>query len=360
VNAEADSVRATVGAPLAGTQPLALTMGDPAGIGPEIIVKAWSSLRQGGPVFMVVGDHDALAAASSRGAANLRRIGSPEAAASVFADALPVLDLPLLSPVVAGKPSPAYAPAIIRWIETGVGLALSGAVCGLVTAPIAKKPLYDAGFTFPGHTEFLAELTAGAPYGGPRGPVMMLATAGLKTVLATIHLPLAAAISSLSTARIVEVGRTTAYALIHDFGIARPRLALAGLNPHAGEDGALGREEIEIVNPAAAELRAMGIDCADARPADTLFHDQARARYDAVICLYHDQALIPVKTLDFWGGVNASLGLPIVRTSPDHGVGYDIAGRGLARADSLIAAVNMAQAMASARANSQLSLTAGA
>jgi 4-hydroxythreonine-4-phosphate dehydrogenase len=355
---QAAKVRAAASTPLPVTRPLALTMGDPAGIGPEIIVKAWEALRQGGPVFMVVGDHDALAAASSRGGARLRRIGAPEAAAGIFADALPVLDLPLLSPVVAGKPSPAYAPAIIRWIETGVGLALSGAVSGLVTAPIAKKPLYEAGFSFPGHTEFLAELTAGAPYDGPRGPVMMLATSGLKTVLVTIHLPLAAAISSLTTARIVEVGRTTAYALTHDFGIARPRLALAGLNPHAGEDGALGREEIEIINPAAAALRALGVDCADARPADSLFHEEARARYDAVICLYHDQALIPVKTLDFWGGVNASLGLPIVRTSPDHGVGYDIAGRGLARADSLIAALHMAQAMAQAR--SQVSIAASA
>ncbi len=340
--------------------PLAVTMGDPAGIGPEIIVKAWEALRQDGPVFMVVGDHDALAAASSRGGARLRRIGAPESAAAIFHDALPVLDLPLLSPVVAGKPSPAYAPAIIRWIETGVGLALSGAVCGLVTAPIAKKPLYEAGFSFPGHTEFLAELTAGAAYDGPRGPVMMLAAAGLKTVLATIHLPLAAAISSLNTARIVEVGRVAAFALAKDFGIERPRLALAGLNPHAGEDGALGREEIEIVNPAAAQLRALGIDCADARPADSLFHEAARARYDAVICLYHDQALIPVKTLDFWGGVNASLGLPIVRTSPDHGVGYDIAGRGLARADSLIAALHMAQEMANARTHGQVSLAVGA
>jgi 4-hydroxythreonine-4-phosphate dehydrogenase len=339
---------------------LAVTLGDPAGIGPEIIFKAWVALRQDGPIFMVVGDHDALAAASSRSGARPRRISSPDAAADIFADALPVLDLPLLSPVVAGKPSPTYAPAIIRWIETGVGLALSGAVCGLVTAPIAKKPLYEAGFSFPGHTEFLAELAAGAPYGGPRGPVMMLATADLKTVLATIHMPLSAALASLSTARIVEVGRVTAYALTHDFGIERPRLALAGLNPHAGEGGTLGREEIEIINPAAAELRTLGIDCTDGRPADSLFHEQARARYDAVICLYHDQALIPVKTLDFWGGVNATLGLPIVRTSPDHGVGYDIAGRGLARPDSLIAALRLAQAMATARTRSLFSPTAGA
>jgi 4-hydroxythreonine-4-phosphate dehydrogenase len=354
-----DVTPATATGRSASPAPLALTLGDPAGIGPEIIVKAWTALRRDGPVFMVVGDHDALAAAWSRGGAKIRRIGSPDAAANVFPDALPVLDLPLLNPVVAGKPSPAYAPAIIRWIETGVGLALSGAVCGLVTAPIAKKPLYDAGFSFPGHTEFLAELTAGAAYGGPRGPVMMLSAAGLKTVLVTIHLPLRAAIAALTIDRIVEVGRVTAYALAHDFGLARPRLALAGLNPHAGEDGALGREEIDIIDPAAAALRAMDIDCADARPADSLFHETARARYDAVICLYHDQALIPVKTLDFWGGVNATLGLPIVRTSPDHGVGYDIAGRGLARADSLIAALQMAQAMANARSRGLDSLAVG-
>jgi 4-hydroxythreonine-4-phosphate dehydrogenase len=331
------------------SRPLALSLGDPAGVGPEIIVKAWQALRDTGPSFMVVGDRDALAAAAGRGA-KVRRVGSPQEALSVFSSALPVLDLPLQSPVVAGKPSSAYAPSILRWIETGAGLALSGAVSGLVTAPIAKKPLYEAGFSFPGHTEFLAELTAGAPYAGARGPVMMLAAQDLRVVLATIHLPLAQAVAALSLERIVEVGHITAEALTRDFGVARPRLALAGLNPHAGEGGALGREEIEIVNPAAERLRAEGIDCSDARPADTLFHPEARLRYDAALCLYHDQALIPVKTVDFWGGVNITLGLPIVRTSPDHGVGYDIAGRGLARADSLVAAIRAAAEIAAHRA----------
>ena len=331
-------------------KPLALTLGDPAGIGPEIVVKAWMALRETGPVFMVVGDYDALAAASVRGAQNLRRVGAPNQAMESFAAALPVLDLPMLSPVVAGQPSSRYAAAVVRWIETGVGLALSGGVSGVVTAPIAKKPLYDAGFTFPGHTEFLAELTAGADYAGERGPVMMLASRDLRTVLVTIHLSLMDALKAISRSRIVEVGRVTAYALTHDFGVARPRLALCALNPHAGEGGALGREEIEVINPAAAELRAMGIECHDARSADTLFHDQARTRYDAVICLYHDQALIPVKTLDFWSGVNVTLGLPIVRTSPDHGVGFDIAGRGLARPDSLIAAIRAAEEIAAHRA----------
>ncbi|MGC1301177.1 MAG: 4-hydroxythreonine-4-phosphate dehydrogenase PdxA [Caulobacteraceae bacterium] len=331
------------------SRPLALSLGDPAGIGPEIIVKAWSVLRAAGPSFMVVGDYDALASAGGR-IAQVRRVGSPQEALSVFADALPVLDLPLLNPVVAGKPSSAYAPSILRWIETGTGLALSGAVSGLVTAPIAKKPLYEAGFSFPGHTEFLAELTAGAAYAGVRGPVMMLTAQDLRVALATIHVPLSEAIASLTIDRIVEVGRITAEALRRDFGVARPRLALAGLNPHAGEGGALGREEIDIVNPAAQRLRGEGIDCTDARPADTLFHADARRGYDAVLCLYHDQALIPVKTVDFWGGVNITLGLPIVRTSPDHGVGYDIAGRGLARADSLVAAIRAAAEIAAHRA----------
>ncbi len=331
-------------------RPLALSLGDPAGVGPEIVAKAWTALRDGGPPFVVVGDRDVVAAAMPvRAGGEVRRVSSPLEAKAVFADALPVLDLPLVSPVVSGQASTAHAGAIIRWIETAVGLALSGAVSGVVTAPIAKAPLYAAGFGFPGHTEFLAELTAGAAYEGERGPVMMLAAAGLRTVLVTIHQPLRQAIAHLSSDAIVKVGRTTAEALRRDFGIAEPRLALAGLNPHAGEGGTIGREEVEIINPAAARLRALGIDCPDAKPADSLFHAEARATYDAAICLYHDQALIPVKTVDFWGGVNATLGLPIVRTSPDHGVGYDIAGRGYARPDSLIAAIRMAAEMASRR-----------
>ena len=327
--------------------PLAVTLGDPAGIGPEIVVKAWRVLRGEPLPFVVVGDADALAAASGR--TPVQRVGAPAAAVAAFPTALPVLDLPLTAPVVAGKASPGYAANVIRWIETAVGLALSGQVGGVVTAPIAKAPLYEAGFGFPGHTEFLAELTGGAPYAGPRGPVMMLAAADLRCVLVTIHLSLKDAVAAVSLDRIVETARVTAHALRHDFGIARPRLALAGLNPHAGEKGALGREEIDIVRPAAERLRAEGIDIGDPKPADTLFHPEARARYDAAVCLYHDQALIPVKTVDFWGGVNVSLGLPIVRTSPDHGVGFDIAGRGLARADSLVAAVRLAADMAARR-----------
>jgi 4-hydroxythreonine-4-phosphate dehydrogenase len=330
-------------------KPLALSLGDPAGIGPEIVVKAWTALRAEGPPFVVIGDHDVLASASGAGSGILKRVNRIRDAASVFRDALPVLDSKLQTRVVAGKADPGHAAAIIRWIETGVGLALSGEVSGLVTAPIAKAPLYAAGFKFPGHTEFLAELAPPTPYHGAKGPVMMLTAGDLRTTLVTIHRSLSAVAGDLSIDRVVEVGLVTALALQRDFGIAEPRLALAALNPHAGEDGALGREEIEILRPAAARLRQFGIDCGDPKPSDTLFHAEARAGYDAVLCQYHDQALIPVKMLDFWGGVNVTLGLPIVRTSPDHGVAYDIAGRGLARAESLIAAIRLAGEIAERR-----------
>ena len=330
-------------------RPLALSLGDPAGVGPEIVVKAWQALRASGPAFVVIGDRDVLGAASGSGAAILRRVTRTSEAAEIFADALPVIDLKLNAAVVAGRGDPAHAAAIIRWIETGVGLALSGEVSGLVTAPIAKAPLYAAGFKFPGHTEFLAELAPPKPYHGARGPVMMLTAGDLRTALVTIHSPLSAVPGEISLDRVVEVGLITAQAIRRDFGVERPRLAMAGLNPHAGEDGGIGREEIEILRPAAARLRELGVDCTDPKPADSLFHDAARATYDAVLCMYHDQALIPVKMLDFWGGVNVTLGLPIVRTSPDHGVAYDIAGRGLARADSLIAAIRLAAEMAERR-----------
>ena len=329
--------------------PLALTLGDPAGIGPEITVKAWAALRETGPAFVVVGDFELLGSASLSSAPTLRRVASAREAAEVFSVALPVLDIPLHIRPVSGKADPAYAATVIRWIETAAGLALSGEVSGVVTAPIAKAPLYAAGFGFPGHTEFLAELSAGAAQDGARGPVMMLTAGGLKTALVTIHEPLSRVPSLLKLEAVVNVGLVTAQALHRDFGVERPRLAMAALNPHAGEGGALGREEIEILEPAARVLRDLGVDCEDPRPSDTLFHAEARMRYDAAICLYHDQALIPVKMLDFWGGVNVTLGLPIVRTSPDHGVGFDIAGRGVARADSLIAAVRLAGEIATRR-----------
>ncbi|MES2896660.1 MAG: 4-hydroxythreonine-4-phosphate dehydrogenase PdxA [Pseudomonadota bacterium] len=327
--------------------PLALTLGDPAGIGPEIIVKAWSQLRADGPEFVVVGDYQSLASAS--GATAVRRVTTPSEGSRVYSEALPVIDLPLRSPVVAGQPSATAARAIIQWIETGVGLALSGAVRGLVTAPIAKAPLYEAGFPFAGHTEFLGELTASAGFDGARGPVMMLAVDGLRTTLVTVHEPLAQVAAKLTIEKVVNAGLVTAQALRTDFGIAAPRLAVAGFNPHAGENGSIGREEIEIIAPAVRSLRELGVDAIGPTPADSLFHEAARARYDAALCMYHDQALIPVKMLDFWGGVNVTLGLPIVRTSPDHGTAFDIAGRGYARPDSLVAAIRMADEIAARR-----------
>lgn len=330
------------------TAPLALSLGDPAGIGPEITVKAWRALRDGGPAFMVVGDAQALTSAPGA-PATVRTVAGPEEAQALFADALPVLDIPLPSPVVAGQPNPANGGTVIRWIETGAGLALSGAVSGLVTAPIAKAPLYAAGFRFPGHTEFLADLTAAGRQDGPSGPVMMLVAGDLRVALVTIHEPLSAVPGLLTVERVVNTGLVTAGALKRDFGVERPRLVLCGLNPHAGESGEIGREEIDILEPAARALQGLGVDVRGPLPADSLFHAEARAGYDGALCMYHDQALIPVKMLDFWGGVNITLGLPIVRTSPDHGTAFDIAGRGQARPDSMIAAIRMAQDIAERR-----------
>jgi 4-hydroxythreonine-4-phosphate dehydrogenase len=331
------------------TGPLALTLGDPAGIGPEIVVKAWRALRARGPAFFVVGDAQAVASAPTSSAALVQTISSPDEAEALFPDAIPVLDLPLRARVVAGQPTPGAAASIIQWIETAVGLALSKAVSGVVTAPIAKAPLYEAGFKFPGHTEFLGELTSATRFDGARGPIMMLAAADLRATLVTVHEPLAKVSGKLSIQAIVNAGLVTAQALRRDFGVAKPRLAVAGLNPHAGESGGIGREEIEIVEPAVRALKDLGVDAKGPYPADTLFPAEVRATYDAALCLYHDQALIPVKMLDFWGGVNVTLGLPIVRTSPDHGTAFDIAGRGLARPDSLIAAIRLADEIARRR-----------
>lgn len=331
------------------TGPLALTLGDPAGIGPEIVVKAWRALRADGPPFFVVGDAQAVASAPTSGRALVRSISNPDETLAAFPDAIPVLDLPLRGPVVAGQPTPAAASAIIQWIETAVGLTLSGTVSGVVTAPIAKAPLYAAGFKFPGHTEFLGELTSAARFDGARGPVMMLTAADLRVTLVTVHEPLAKVSGKLDIEAVVNAGLVTAQALRRDFGIANPRLAVAGLNPHAGESGTIGREEIEIVEPAVRALKDLGVDARGPYPSDTLFPAEVRATYDAALCLYHDQALIPIKMLDFWGGVNVTLGLPIVRTSPDHGTAFDIAGRGIARPDSLIAALRLADEIARRR-----------
>lgn len=319
--------------------PIALSLGDPAGVGPEIIAGAWRLLRREGPAFVVIGDAHCL----QRTGAPVEAIGDLADASTRFADAILVLDRPLARPVATGAPDPMSASAIITWVETAASLAMTGEASAVVTAPIAKALLYEAGFRFAGHTEFLAEITGGAP-------VMMLTAGGLRCAPVTIHEPLSKVSGLLSRQAIVAAGLTTHAALLRDFGIAHPRLAVAALNPHAGESGALGDEETRVISPAVDELKAAGVKVTGPHPADTLFHAEARARYDAVLCMYHDQALIPVKMLDFWDGVNVTLGLPIVRTSPDHGVAYDIAGKGIARPDSLIAALRLAAEIAERRA----------
>ncbi len=324
--------------------PLALTMGDPAGIGAEIALAAWASGRVVRPFFLI-GDPARLAPLADRACVPVAEIAAPEASTAAFADALPVLPLALPAPAVPGRPDPANAPAVVAAIDRAVALVRAGAAAAVVTNPINKKALMDgAGFAFPGHTEYLGHLS-----GGTR-PVMMLVSPKLKVVPVTIHIPLAEVPGALTAALIEETARIAARALTRDFGIARPRLAVAGLNPHAGEQGAIGREEIEVIAPALERLRAEGLEIAGPLPADTMFNAPARARYDVALTMYHDQALIPLKALDFARGVNVTLGLPFIRTSPDHGTAYDIAGTGRADPTSLIEALNLAVEMAARRA----------
>jgi 4-hydroxythreonine-4-phosphate dehydrogenase len=331
-------------------KPLAVSMGDPAGIGLELAARVWAERGAATPPFFFVGDPDALERASVRlGLAKPKLNITEDASALAESDALNVLHIPLAMEETPGAPDPVNADATIAAIERGVAAVTAGAASALVTLPIAKSVLHTADFGFPGHTEFIARLTKDQPWPHARGPVMMLAGPSLKVALATIHTPLAKAPSQLTRERIVHVGEVVGEALQRDFAIAEPRIAMCGLNPHAGENGTIGREEIEIVNPAAALLRAEGWDVSDARSADALFHDEARKSYDAVIALYHDQGLIPIKTLHFWDAVNITLGLPIVRTSPDHGTGFDIASKGVARADSFRAALKLAWDMAERR-----------
>jgi len=328
--------------------PLAVTMGEPAGIGGEIALKAWLSRRVHGiPPFYLIDDPDRLAAlAESLGwLVPMRAISAPDEAPSVFNEALPVAPIGIALRARPGHPDPADAQAVVGAIEAGFRDVMSGRAAALVTNPIHKESLYRAGFQYPGHTEYLAALA-----GAAEAPVMMLACPGLRVVPVTVHLPLRRAIQDLSSAAIVHAGRVTAAALRRDFGVAAPTLVVAGLNPHAGEAGGLGREEIEIIEPAVAEMRAAGIEVRGPLPPDTMFHLEARATFDAALCMYHDQALIPIKTIDFYGGVNTTLGLPFVRTSPDHGTAFAIAGRGIARAESLIAALRLAGEMAARRA----------
>ena len=321
-------------------------MGEPAGIGPELILKAWMARGADVPSFLAIADGGHLRSlATSLGlSVQIVEISSAAEAETVFSRALPVLPLDGSVTASPGVPGAADAPLVIAAIERAVALAQAGEVAGLVTQPIAKHVLKAAGFGFPGHTEFLGHLAGGAR------PVMMLAIEGLRVVPVTVHVPLAEVPRRLDEEGIVAIGRIVAASLARDFGIARPRLAVAGLNPHAGEAGTIGREETDILAPAISRLAADGIDVRGPLSADTMFHAEARAAYDAALCMYHDQALIPLKTLDFHNGVNVTIGLPFVRTSPDHGTAFDIAGRGVARADSTLAAIRLAARMAASRA----------
>lgn len=318
--------------------PVALTCGEPAGIGPEIAAKARAILGNDVPFFWM-GDPRHLPAGTPH-----RLISRPDEAAGVPAAELPVLPHPFAAPATPGKITYANARGVVEVIARAVDLVTKGAAAAICTAPINKKVLKDgAGFGFPGHTEFLAFLAR------VDDVVMLLACPALRVVPATIHIPLAEVPRQLTAAGLERVIRITEAGLRRDFGLMRPRIAVSGLNPHAGEGGAMGQEDMRIIAPVIEKLAAEGMAIRGPLPADTMFHARARAGYDVAICMYHDQALIPIKTIDFDGGVNVTLGLPFVRTSPDHGTALDIAGKGIAEPGSLVAALRMAHQMARAR-----------
>ena len=319
--------------------PVAVSCGDPAGIGPEIACAAWMALRDDLP-FVWIGDPTHLPEGTQHAV-----LSDLSDAATVSGRALPVLEHKFPSAAVPGTPSPENAPAVVDVIRRGVELAMSGEVSGLCTAPISKSVLVEwGGFRHPGHTEYLADLA------GVSDVVMMLAAEELKVVPATIHIPLSEVPTALTAEGLEATIRITHAALIRDFGLERPRIALSGLNPHAGEDGLLGPEEGAMISPLVARLRAEGMELIGPLPGDTMFHAEARAGYDAAIAMYHDQALIPIKTLAFDRGVNVTLGLPFVRTSPDHGTAFGIAGQGIASPTSFIEALKLAERMARMRA----------
>ena len=324
-------------------RPLALTLGEPAGIGPDITFAAWRRRSELGlPPFYLLADPDFVARRARQMAPDVAvAVVEPASASATFDTALPVVDIAVAVSAEPGHPDQSSAPAAIAAIRRAVADVGTGAASAIVTNPIAKNVLYRSGFAEPGHTEYLAKLAAEAT-GVAYHPVMMLWSPELAVVPVTIHLPLKDVISRLTGDLVVETGRIVARDLRDRFGIARPRLVVAGLNPHAGEDGALGDEDLNLVRPAVERLKAEGIDARGPLPADSLFHAAARASYDAALAMYHDQALIPIKTLAFDHAVNVTLGLPFVRTSPDHGTAFDIAGTGRADPGSLIAALRLA------------------
>jgi 4-hydroxythreonine-4-phosphate dehydrogenase len=334
-----------------GKLALAVSAGDPAGIGPEIIGKAWAARHDAGLApFFAIGDSNSFA---PHWDGPVVRIDDPDAAYDQFETALPVLHIHDCGTVTPGQPDKPGAECALHALEMAIGFVRAGRASALVTAPISKTELYKVGFTHPGQTEFIAERCGISG----NNAVMMLAGPDLRVVPMTTHIPLNEVCTRLDGRLIRQRVRATVKGLQRNFGIAKPRIAFAGLNPHAGESGNIGREEVEIFLPSIARLRSEGIDISDPQSADTLFHAEGRARYDAVMCCYHDQALIPIKTLYFDEAVNTTLGLPLVRTSPDHGTAFGIAGQNIARADSMIAAIRMAsQAVVHRRAFADLAL----
>jgi len=332
--------------------PIAVTMGDPGGVSGEISIKVWLSRADNGvPAFFLIDDPKRLSTLAERLGVDLavHEITTPDQAVERFDDELPVLPITVPRHDCLGRGDPANARAVINSIDQALDHCLSGTAGAMVTNPIHKASLYEAEFAFPGHTEYLAHKCADAKE--IPTPVMMLTCADLRVVLATIHLPLRQVADSLNKKLIIDKLRLTADALRQDFGISAPRISVAALNPHAGEHGSLGTEELQILKPAVEQLKREGLDVAGPLPADTLFHEDARRTYDAVLCMYHDQALIPIKSLDFYGGVNVTLGLPIVRTSPDHGTAFDIAGKNKANPTSLTNALLLAGEIAHTRSS---------
>jgi len=338
----------------AAAAPLALSVGDPSGVGPEIAIAAWRLRNEAAiPPFYLLADPDLIASRAQRLGVSLAIAETtPRSAAEAFSSALPVVPLATRLADTPGVPDRANAAGIVEAIDRAVADCLAGEAAAAVTCPIAKKPLYDAGFAFPGHTEYLAHL-ASRHFGRTVQPVMMLAGPDLRTVPVTIHIALAEVPKALTSELIVDTGRILAGDLRNRFGIATPRIAVAGLNPHAGEGGTMGQEDLRVVAPAIEQLRSESIDAFGPLPADTLFHARARQGYDAALCMYHDQALIPAKMLAFDEAVNVTLGLPFIRTSPDHGTAFDIAGKGVARPDSLIAALKLARRLAGSSTRGQ-------
>jgi 4-hydroxythreonine-4-phosphate dehydrogenase len=336
-------------------QPLALTLGEPAGIGPDLALEVWRRrVDFGVPAFYLVADPDFLGRRAVQLGIDVPiAAATPRSAAAIFSSSLPVVPIDVAVSAKPGHPDRSSAPAAVASIRRAVADVMAGSAAAVVTNPVAKNVLYQWGFAEPGHTEFLAKLVHEAT-GKSLRPVMMLWSPELAVVPVTIHLPLREIFKQLSTELVVETGRIVARDLRRRFGLAHPRLALAGLNPHAGEEGTLGDEDRAIVAPAVAQLVADGIDARGPLPADSMFHDRARASYDAALCMYHDQALIPIKTLAFDHAVNVTLGLPFVRTSPDHGTAFDIAGTGRADAKSLVAALQLATRLARAESPAPL------